>query len=73
MATPRRSIRRPWKGAPAALPSASAPVQTPAAANEPVTSRTYSSVARPLIPIGSRPISVANTISPTPGVRRMRA
>ena len=73
MCTPRRSIRRPCSGAPIALPRASAPAHRPAEANEPVTSRTKSRIARPLIPIGIRPISVANTITATPGVRRMRA
>jgi hypothetical protein len=40
MPRPRRSTRRPWNGAPTPPPSASAPAAAPAAAYEPVTSRT---------------------------------
>ena len=41
--------------------------------NDPLTSRTYRRIARPLMPIGSRPSSVASTTRATPGVRRMLA
>ena len=53
-----------------AVPSASAPVASPALAKEPVTSRTNSTTASPSIPIGSRASVTAAESTATPGVRR---
>ncbi len=53
-----------------AVPSASAPVASPALAKEPVTSRTKSTTASPSIPIGSRASVTAAESTATPGVRR---
>ena len=56
-----------------ALPSASIPVVNPAIANEPVTSRTNRTTARPLMANGSRVIVTAAISTATLGARRMRA
>ena len=67
---PRLSTRRAASGEPIAVPSASAPVASPALAKEPVTSRTKSTTASPSIPIGSRASVTAAVSTATPGVRR---
>ena len=59
MRAPSASIRRPAAGAPRPLPSASAPAVAPATLNEPVSARSSSTIASPLIPIGRRASSEA--------------
>ena len=68
---PRVSISRAVNGAPSPLPSASAPEAAPAAPNEPVSAWTSSTIASPLMPIGSRATSDAANSRATVGVRRI--
>ena len=71
MRAPSASISRPAAGAPSPLPSASAPAVAPATPNEPVSARSSSTIASPLIPIGRRASSEAPNRRPTCGVRRI--
>ena len=71
MRGPSESISRAVSGAQSPLPSASAPAAAPAAPNEPVSALTSSTIASPLIPIGSRASSDAANRRPTCGVRRI--
>ena len=68
---PSRSINRPPSGAPKPVPSASAPAAAPARPNEPVSARSSSTSASPLMPIGSRAGSEAAISRPSRGTRRM--
>jgi hypothetical protein len=73
MPTPRRSTTRAAAGAPTALPRASAPVTSPAVANDSPTSRRKRITASPLIANGSRITIVAAKSTATSGTRSRRA
>jgi hypothetical protein len=68
---PRRSTSRPSSGWPVPSPTANAAAAAPAAANDPVADSTRSTIARPVIPIGSRPTNAAMTTPRTYGRRRI--